>query len=412
MKIVFNAKRFLYMLLVFPWIEPAIFQQIKVIDFSFNLMKLVSFAIIVILYTKRHQKLDLCMLTIISCYTVSVISTVYHGGAVIKSVIQLTSITALQLLVKLLLEEEPILCFDVFLQPLEILLYANLISILLYPKGMYVDFSYTGYMISTNWILGIDNAQAPYYISGIAITIIRDYYRFSSLKISSRSWCLITVCLITILLRWQATVVVGMVIIIPVIICPKIFMKSKTLNALTYMIGVLIVFFAIIIFRSQNYFSFIIQKILKKSLTFSGRTLVWDRAISVILKNPLLGIGIWNTEKNWSYLGQIHTHNIFLQMLVLGGILQLLIFLILHVLVVKELMKNKHNPIACFLSALIFSMLIMNQAEIHQTGLWYIVYLLAFNSNKIIFQESMYCRKKIDSKGKYLNHINDAVLSE
>lgn len=380
------VKKTVYMLLLFPLIEPAIFEQVRILDQIFNLLKLVSFVSIFLLYIGKRGKIDKFILTILSCYFIGVVSTAFHGGWLYKAALQFVSVAAMVLLAKMLLEEDPMLCFDVFLPLLELLLYTNLVSIILFPNGMYTEVT-KFYKQTSNWVLGLDNVQVIYYVAGMAIVTLRDYYRFGRLKLSVRSLMLIAVCYITVFIRWQVTALVGLAIIFPAILFPQLFAKSRSLNIVTYLTVVSIFFVTVVIFRTQDYFAFFIQDVLHKSLTFSGRTPVWDNAMAVISANLLLGIGTPDREIAWEYLGQAHAHNIFLHMLVSGGALQLALFLFLNILVARKLMKNNHSGIASFLSVTIFSMLIMNQMEPYETGLWYMVYTLAYYSDRIISRQ-------------------------
>ena len=392
---VLSIQKLGYMILLFPLIEPeAAFERISLLNIVFNMWKLCSWVLIFILYIDKCRKIDKFTFAVVSCCFIELVSTVFHGGWIYSSLLSFVRLTAMVLLIKMMLDEDPMFCFDVVLPLLEILLYANLISIILFPDGLYTDIVGADFERSENWILGVDNAQTPYFIAALSVAIIRDYYKLGELKLSFRSWMLIGVCYGTVLIRKPATALVGLFIILPAILLPKLFTKSRILNIVTYMTVIIVFFFAIIIFRTQNHFAFLIQGVLHKSLTFSGRTRIWDNAISVILHNPLLGIGTWNEEVIWSYLGQIHAHNIFLQVLVSGGILEFSFFVYMHIIIARKLIKNNHNGIACFLAVVVFSMLIMNQMEIHQTGIWFFTYELAFNSDKIILQQRKYPCKK------------------
>lgn len=399
---VLSIRKLGYMILMFPLIEPRLFGQIKALDLVLNMWKLFSFTCIVLLFIGKCRKIDKFIIAVICSNLVVFISTVFHGGWIYSALVQVVNIAAMILLVKIMLEEDTMLCFDVILPLLEVLLYANLISIILFPGGMYTDVVGVGYKRSENWVLGLDNAQAPYYIAGLAIAIIRDYYRLG--KLSIRSWMLIGVCFTTVLIRQPATAVVGMAIIFPAIVFPKLFAKSSILNIVSYMIMVVIFFIAVVVLRTQDHLAFLIQGVLHKTLSFSGRTLIWDNAIAVIKKYPWLGLGELTREKIWDYLGQIHAHNIILQTLVSGGILQLCLYIYMHIIIARKLLKNNHNRIASFLAVVLFSMLMMNQMENYQTCLWFLVYALAFYSDKIIMQQREHLFVK--AKNHYKFHLN------
>ena len=401
---VLSIRKLGYMILLFPLIETRIFDEIKFLDLAFNMWKLFSFTCIFLLFVGKNRRIDKFIISVICSNVIVFISTVFHEGWIYSAIVGVVTIVAIILLVKIMLDEDPMLCFDVVLPILEVLLYVNLISIILFPEGMYTDIVGIGYERSENWVLGLDNAQVPYYIAGLAIAIIRDYYRLGELKLSIRSWMLIGVCYTTILIRKPATGIVGMTILFPAIVFPKLFAKSSLLNVVTYMLMVVLFFIAVVILRTQDHLAFLIQGVLHKSLSFSGRTFIWDNAIAVIKMNPWLGLGALTQERTWNYLGQIHAHNIILQMLVSGGVLLLCFYIYMHIIIARKLMRNNHNGIASFLAVVLFSMLMMNQMENYQTCLWLLVYALAFYSDKIIMRQREHLFVK--AKNHYKFHLN------
>ena len=70
-------------------------------------------------------------------------------------------------------------------------------------------------------------------------------------------------------------------------------------------------FYGIVLLRLQNIFSFIIQNILGKDLTFTGRTRIWDNAIEFIKARFIIGYGKETGAVIASKLGDIkftHAH--------------------------------------------------------------------------------------------------------
>ncbi|MFR3202482.1 MAG: O-antigen ligase family protein [[Clostridium] leptum] len=67
---------------------------------------------------------------------------------------------------------------------------------------------------------------------------------------------------------------------------------DKLFNFRNYLILNILLFFVIVIFRMQNLFAFLIEDILHKNLTLTGRTVIWDRTLELIGEKPILGHGV------------------------------------------------------------------------------------------------------------------------
>ena len=79
----------------------------------------------------------------------------------------------------------------------------------------------------------------------------------------------------------------------------------------------------------QNLFAFLIEDILHKNLTLTGRTVIWDRTLELIGEKPILGHGVpfyedrklqYAIETKWiNKAAGLHAHDRFLETLYRGG---------------------------------------------------------------------------------------------
>lgn len=106
-------------------------------------------------------------------------------------------------------------------------------------------------------------------------------------------------------------------------------------------IGYLLAVLCIVILRLQNLFSYLIVGVLKKDLTFTGRTKMWDSAILLIKRNPILGYGYMSQESETILLGGPHTHNVLLEQLLRGGIVYAILFATMILLLNVKLKRSK-----------------------------------------------------------------------
>lgn len=158
----------------------------------------------------------------------------------------------------------------------------------------------------------------------------------------------------------------------------KININIKLLSCIIAAISIGIVFFKI-----QNYFSYFIVNILKKSMTLSYRTIIWDRALTMLLEskiNLVFGFGYFDT----SYLfvdiqGRLnHLHNLILDPLFSGGIIGVIMYASMLYCIIKRINSIKKTFEGKMLSLVfcgLLLLLIFDTFEAYQIY-YFILYLL------------------------------------
>jgi O-antigen ligase len=141
-------------------------------------------------------------------------------------------------------------------------------------------------------------------------------------------------------------------------------------------------FFSIVVLRLQNIFSFFIEGVLHKGLSFTGRTDIWDKAIAMILESPFLGYGIAQSGKVYrlSKHKYYHAHNAFLEVMVEGGVFALIAFLLMLERAGRQLLIYRRHPYACLLAAGLMSAAVMTTMEPFLDSNGLLIYALVFFS--------------------------------
>lgn len=82
--------------------------------------------------------------------------------------------------------------------------------------------------------------------------------------------------------------------------------------------------------RAQNYFAFFIEGVLNKNVTLSTRTIIWDYALKMVKDSWMFGYGAVANNNRYIFVGEFsfNAHNIILQILLMGGLLLMGIFLL------------------------------------------------------------------------------------
>lgn len=268
----------------------------------------------------------------------------------------------------------------------EILTYTNLVSIILFPKGIYR--SYRSPLVpayTKNWLLANRNDFIPYFLFFALIAFL---YRQHGGK-RWREWGIYIACLVSVFLVNSSTSIVGFTVLLVTFGV----IKNKKIIFNTYFLVFLnlILFLAIVVFRLQNLFSFLIVDILGKSLTFTGRTILWDRIMPMPRDKFLLGFGvqpdgILQIMFGLNYAGQ--AHNLIYNHLYRGGIVYLGLYLAAMILVYRQIHKYEtHIEAQAVLIVLFVFQIIALMEPYEKTYFIYAIYFIAYYVNRFISQD-------------------------
>ena len=206
---------------------------------------------------------------------------------------------------------------------LTIMVAINLVSILLFPHGMYEDDNWQ------NYFLGYDNGHVVVFMPALFFATQHAYYT-NKKRLLLINWMCI---LVSVVICRSGTTVAGIAILAFILIlihCPAI--RKVLFNWKTVFIIISGVFVFIIILRKQEAFQGLMMKYLGKDSTFTGRIYLWDKALEVFQQNKWMGTGdsadintaiftLFNQELSYA-------HNEILDLLVRSGIIGLSIYII------------------------------------------------------------------------------------
>ena len=148
--------------------------------------------------------------------------------------------------------------------------------------------------------------------------------------------------------------------------------------------------------RIQYYFENFFKLILKRDVSFTNRTIIWDYAIKAIYNKPLIGWGRTFEETRRIVLRGTSAHNQFLNILFEGGFVLLLFFIIWILFMSKGIKKCTNKKVKIVLLAALTSYLIMWIAEpFSYSGivLMFIIFVMImkspelFNENEVNIHE-------------------------
>ena len=270
----------------------------------------------------------------------------------------------------------------------EVLCYANFLTVLLFPDGLYSTYTNSFLWYSTkNWLLGNRNIFISYLLFFNFIAFLHRCLGGSRL----REWGIHIISLFSVLLVKSATSTIGLVVLIAMFFL----IKTEKIKFHVYMLATInvLMFFGIVVFRIQYMFSFIIEDLLGKSLSFSGRTLLWDSVERLIVAQPIYGYGVpkpgfFQYLLGISFAG--HAHNLILNYLCRGGMVYLGMYLFLLYLIYHQLFKAQNRVEYQCTIAVLFVLQIMGLSEPFENNAYvYMIYFLAYHIRFLLIKPSL-----------------------
>ena len=220
---------------------------------------------------------------------------------------------------------------------LEIYVTINLISVFLYPDGLYVLRSFSGDTTNPGYILGHRNNSIEYCIPLVGFNILLELYQNKKYTIN-HFYCLF-ISIITVVLTWSVNAILCMLFI--TVMDLYIVKKKKTIIGVKNLyLGSACLSILIIVYNVQSYFSDFLLSFFHRSITFSSRTRIWSKSLTAILNNYWFGYGIEEDVVKYQRIGHPNScHNYFLDYLYYGGIFLLVDVTIMILSIVKRFNK-------------------------------------------------------------------------
>lgn len=364
----FFYNKWVLMLCVLPFIKPVIFTYIPLFDKLFDILRIVSAAIIIILYLKNARISKLVVLFFLY-FSVLFISTYIHKGQVFLSFINLVTVVCLCMLIELGTRNSPFVMMQSLCYLLSTFCYINFIFMIIEPDGI------CRYVLSTAWnmhFIAGKNQLGLFLVGSIIISLLYSFVKYQKVKLFSV--ILIIINIISLIIGKTGTGQVGISLAV-ILVFISIKYKSKTIINYKNLLSIAVItFLLIVIIRVQSLFSIVIEQILNKSMTFTGRTELWDLAIELFKKSPILGYGFQNGEFIHVNNDVYSAHNEFLQKACEGGLISVFLFMMILIVGGSTLGKYKEHILSHIISIGIFSSLIMMMTE--STGNTNMIYIL------------------------------------
>ena len=265
-----------------------------------------------------------------------------------------------------------------------VFLLINLIDMIFVKKVLISDV--------TSFMVGGRNQLAIFLVLAFVFRMIDRFELQGNLYLKFKDYIYIFVLLISAVLSKSATCLVTTTLIITFFFWGELKKRKFEYNIRLFTEVYVVTWFALIVFRLQYIFAKLIMNVLHKDLTFSHRTIIWDKAIELISKKWLFGYGMSDSVNvffvNHDYTGgnnnvwsAMSAHNELLQLLYYGGIALIIILAIVYLVAVCNKGQQNRYFGLCFLGA--FGVLINWLSEVPGEYALFFMLAMCFYSKRV-----------------------------
>lgn len=264
----------------------------------------------------------------------------------------------------------------------------NNVLVLLFPTGIYqvkTSLTHKGHL------LGDDNAIIYVALPGMIFLSIYSIYKYN--KITTLTWINIVLCEIVLIRLWSGSAMICFGIFILILFLGT---KIKRIPGKVYLIATTVL--SVFVFLSVYYKSIsssglfsLVFSILGKNSTFSNREYMWVNAINMIFRKPIFGYGGYYQVGTYISRGGFvyPSHTPYLQILLDGGIVLFIPFVVMIIMMFKCIDKNIHSYYSQVIIAGMTGILLSYVFEYTQLYHVMILFSIATNIPNIIAQNKL-----------------------
>lgn len=366
-------------MLTLPHMKPPFLDRIPAWEMLFNGWRLVSFTVVVFWVLVVKRKISMIVIFISVWEVFLFITTALHQGEIYNSAVSAFSVLSIAFLYDVAHDkEETFLSSQLFC--FEIVIYANLISELLYPDGLYSEGTYL-FTHYKNWFLGYYNNHTKYFIPAIMFALLYAEKKKSYLRITF----LISTIFVSALLIWSGGVLTSLFIMLIV----YTFFKNITriFNYFSYWLLHILFFLAVYVFRLQELLRWLVDSILGKWNSLTTRINVWKDTANLIARSPFFGYGIQSQFRRAAevhYNHGIHAHNMLFEILYQGGGGGLCLWIIIVVVAGMRLYKYRNTGESKIIATAFLGWCVATLVEPFTSCFLIGMFVIAYYSNSVL----------------------------
>lgn len=381
MRIIYKNKIVLF-LFILAFFKPICFQYYSnflIVDNVYNIFKIIV-AILVIAqrfideFPKFSMKKQYLAIFIFGLW--GVITTVLNDGYLIRALIDFGTVYAIYILITKAVRYNTETFIIQMTKVLLLLVSLQLISGLIYPSGLPADL-YMNNSSNPLYFMTLDNGTASLTI--LAVTFINIKDRYCKAKKKQKVNLYLIICLVTAVFSGSTTAAFCTILVILVPVFLKIMNKHNTFDKpITWITSYFVIFVFVILGGYNSIFNITFTTLTGKQ-GFTGRILLWDKALDLIAKSPVVGYGrqIQNYITVWG--GNFSSHNVILELTLQGGIIQVVFWILCILVSAKNVSLCNDRYLIRVLQSAMFIILIALMMEVTVFSVYLFTILATLN---------------------------------
>ena len=257
------------------------------------------------------------------------------------------------------------------------LVYLNTILFILFPHGLWIDTEWIGTGDKTRYLFGNYNQTG---IVGLISLLVWGIYTLKT-GLGKRNMHWLMLCTIGVVTAMGSmTSTVGILIICAYLLFYRRIKKPFRWLGIFFVLYIL--FFVVIVWQGQTIANWpiladFIVNVLHKNITFSSRIFLWRNAVKIILDSPIIGYGARDVAWMVHEIGGSGPHNIWLMVLLEGGLVSLTILIGLFVKLFKTT-KQCNNFIGALTAVCLAVLLLMSLFETYNIICFFFITIIAY----------------------------------
>ena len=267
-----------------------------------------------------------------------VVSVISDSNSTKQAIIRFVSAVSIVIYTNYLISLYKQESLSIFFTLFEVLIYANLLSMLFYPNGMYrtVNTGVREYIIENSkdyirtdtsrvhWLLGHQTLLMEYVLPALCIILLIEIKKESDI----RTRVLAFTCIVEIIIANSASNYLILFSFVALVLIYYRFdaLKDKLIYGL--FLAIYVFYSTLIVLPALDRIMTILTVLMNRKVELASRIRVWSNAIYSIRKEPIIGHGVIDESSDaiWNTFGLANPHSEYLYFLYESGIIGLLLF--------------------------------------------------------------------------------------
>ena len=332
---------------LFSFLRPTIFEKFEATNLLFNGLLVISLIFVVadfvIQYGLSRFIRDKFLLVSILYYSLMIVSTVLNNESIQRMLMYVFVGFSSIVFAKYVFEKELLFASSVMKVLVWLYAFINIISIIAFPDGIVK----TGSSGGSVFFLGQYSRFAFFFFPALLFCVLGDIKKYKKIRINTIF--LLIICFFSVILSGTVGSSLAMIIMFLLMIIGR----KKKINFVILFVIYIIFYLALTYFSITNYFAKFVEDVLKRDLTLSSRTLIWNHGFNYIHLSPYYGVGIMDNVTMLENFNFVHLHNHLLQVTFNTGYIGLTLFIILLFISFLSVTKHRDNYISILIGVFV-----------------------------------------------------------